>query len=108
MMVAHDTLTLRKAISDQFGVGVNDLQLIRSYGNLVYDAGSQVIRLTHSTLRETSNIEAEIYWLRQLGEDKMPVVHLLQSLKGNLWEVIPAEGDHYFTAVAFEKLSGER
>ena len=107
-MEEYNTPPLRAAIADRFSVQAEHLQLIRSYSNLVYDGGDQIIRLTHSSLRPESNIIAELHWLAALGQAGLRVVHILPSKADNKWELIPGQEGDYFTSVSFEKLAGER
>ncbi|MEM7575339.1 MAG: phosphotransferase [Bacteroidota bacterium] len=107
-MEQYDTPDLRRAIASHFSIDLDQLQLIRSYSNLVYDAGDLIVRLTHSSLRPVSNIEAELFWLSALQQDGLSVVKNLTSKAGNVWEIIPGKQDDFFTALAFEKLAGER
>ena len=79
------------------------------FANLVYeierDGRFYILRLTHSSHRLPQLIEAELRWIDQLARNEVPVVRLVPSNAGNLFEKVKSDGE-LFTAAVFEKARG--
>ncbi len=91
--------------ADLYGLEATNFRLIRENSNLIFDGGDRILRLTHSSLRGTDDIRSELDWILFLNERQLPVVQIVNSLKGLHFERVVVEKT-YFTVVCFVKIKG--
>jgi Ser/Thr protein kinase RdoA (MazF antagonist) len=98
------------AVAAKYGWESSHIKPIPGYfANLIYEVekrgGFRILRLSHSSHRPPSSIEAELDWIKYLEEHEVPVVRAVLSDKGHLFEIVEVE-DGCFSAVVFEKARG--
>lgn len=107
--LCNDKLQHEAAV--RFGLDPDSLAPIGGFENIVIEAGRGdepfVIRFTHSSHREPSQIEAELDWLDFLAGHDIAVCKPLKSKSGRLTEVFEVD-DGSFAATVFEKAKGEK
>lgn len=103
-----------KTAAQLFGTSKDRLGKFDDYegcANLVYhyqkDGQDRVLRLSYRPDRPVEMIQAELHFVEHLAEGGVRVSQPVQSINGNLIEVIPG-GEIPFIAVAFVKGKGMR
>lgn len=96
-------------VADRYGVQPAAIELLGGFESFVFQvelAGQQtILRISHSSRRPAAMIHGEVEWINYLAERGVPVARALDSVNGNLVEVVEAaQGD--FLAVSFEKAPG--
>lgn len=91
----------------QYGLDPTDATLIKQDSNLIYDCGDSILRVSHSDIRTKEDIEVELDWLDFLGHRGLSMVGVIRSVDNDI-SVSSGSSDVHFTAVCFEKISGNR
>lgn len=98
-------------ITKSFGIKFSDLKLLRDNVNLIYayrKSGSKfILRITHSSVQKLEELQSEVDWLHFLQKNDANVSAPIESLNGNLIEVVNS-GDTYFTATAYTEAKGKK
>lgn len=66
--------------------GLDRLEKLGGFENLLYKAPGCVVRLTHTSRRSVADVEAEVAFMRHLATHEVPVVAPIPSVAGNLAE----------------------
>jgi len=94
----------------RFGLVESSLKQLGAFENYVYegqkDGISYILRLTHSSHRNTNMVLGELDWINFLSTNGVMVSKSLPSCSGNLAEEIYVEAD-YFIVTLFEKAEGK-
>ncbi len=94
-----------------YGTEFSKLKLLRDNVSVIYgfkkEGKEYILRIIHSSTDSKEKILAEVDWLHYLQKGGANIAMPVESIHGNLLEVIPA-GDTYFTAVKFNKALGEK
>ncbi len=98
-------------ITKSFGIEFSDLKLLRDNVNLIYayrKSGSKfILRITHSSVQKLEELQSEVDWLHFLQKNDANVSAPIESLNGNLIEVIKSE-DTYFTVTVYTEAKGKK
>lgn len=98
-------------ITKAFGVSFSDLKLLRGNVNLIYafrkNGKNYILRITHSSVQKVEELLSEVDWLHYVQQQGANVSAPIESLNGNLIEIIKSE-DTYFTATAYTEAKGKK
>lgn len=75
--------SILKDACTRFGVKPEAATLIRDNSNLIRDCGDKILRLTHSVVRPSKEVDVEIAWLLDLSQRQLPVTRVLPSVNGH-------------------------
>lgn len=94
----------------RFDLSTDSLKLLGSFENYVYEGDrngkTYILRLTHSSHRNTNMVLGELEWINYLANKGVSVAEALYSINGKLAEEIFVDND-YFIVSLFEKAKGE-
>lgn len=94
-----------------FGAEFSKLKLLRDNVSIIYgfkqNGKEYILRIVHSSTEGKEKILSEVDWLHFLNAGGVNMSTPVESVNGNLMEVIPA-GNTYFTAVKFNKAPGKK
>jgi Ser/Thr protein kinase RdoA (MazF antagonist) len=95
---------------ERFGIAEGDIKLLDGFESFMYEyqrgGGAYILRLGHSRRRTPDLIRGEVDWINFLADGGAGVARAIESLNGELVEVIPDEKDGTFLASAFVKAQG--
>lgn len=94
-----------------FGIALSDLKYIGGFQNFVYEYVKKdkayILRITHSSHRDSNSVGGEIEWVQYLYHNGVSVSKPIVSKADRYVEVIELENS-YFIITSFEKASGKK
>lgn len=103
-----DKDTLAKVV-ERYDAVVSGVTLLDGFENFVYlldlRGAPAVLRVSHSGRRPADMVRGEVEWINYLADRQVPAARALESVRGNLVEVVPAAAGE-FVAVVFERAPG--
>ena len=94
-----------------YGTDFSKLKLLRDNVSVIYgfkQGGKEyILRIIHSSTESKEKILSEVDWLHFLEKGGANISMPVESVNGNLLEIIPANNT-YFTVVKFNKALGEK
>lgn len=95
-----------------YGIDNEKIEELKGFENFVYEYSMNgekfILRVAHSFRRSLQMIAAEVDWINFLAEGGAAVSTSIDSVNGNLVEIVSDGEDGYFLATAFIKASGGR